>query len=643
MTHTDSLLSGVQGSVFNLSKSVYQLNLEQLEMDVRRSAFRQTCLLVCSLVCSALVVSPVAAQQEQPAAKPPGRVALFDLDTPITDRPMADDPLFGDVGGEALRSLIERMKKASADDDVAALVLLYGTRSLGTAQVQELATVIRQIAAKKPVYAHGDSLSTATYATISGASRISLSPTGDAWVNGLYGEQMYLRGLLDLVSVQPEFLTCGDYKSAAETFMRRGPSDEASAMNTWLYDGIFSGLKATIAAGRQVDEAQVEQWINQGLYSAESAHAAKLTDAVETRDDLTAFIKKTHGVTIKFDRRYGKKSATEIDLNNPLAVFQLWAQLLGGPQQRRSTKDAVAIVHIDGPIMLGKKTVSPFGATEGAYSEEIRRTLAKLAVEPRVRGVVIRVNSPGGSATASEIMLQAIQELQKKKPVVVSMGNYAASGGYYVSARASKIYANPNTITGSIGVVAGKLATDQMWKRIGVNFEPIQRGDKAGILYSSKPFQNGEREELQAWMDSIYEVFKDHVVQGRGERLQKPIDEIAGGRVYTGAQALELGLVDELGTLDDAVEHLIAELKLENYEIRSYPESKNFLESLLEDLGPPKEPDDKRISVGIWSAVEPSLRHLDPVRVEMIQQALQQLDFLSQERVMLTAPVIRFW
>lgn len=571
--------------------------------------------------------------------KKPGTIAVFDLSKTITDKPTPDDPLFGSVGGESLRSLTGRMEKAVKDDEVAAIVLL-GTPALGSGLTQELAVAIRETASEKPVYAHVDSLKTAGYTAISGATKICVSPTGDVWVNGIYGEQMYLRGLLDMVSVQPDFLTCGAYKSAAEQFMRKGPSEEAQEMNKWLYDSIFSGIKETIAAGRDVDATQVDKWIHQGLFSAETAKAAKLTDEVMTREQLTAHIKKEHGVTVKFDKKYAKKSGPEIDLNNPFAAFKLWAEILAGPQTRRSTKDAIVIVHIDGAIYLGDKQVSPFGAADGAFSEEIRKALDKLAAEPRVRGVVIRVNSPGGSATASEIMLQAILELQEKKPVVVSMGNYAASGGYYVSCKAQRIFANPNTITGSIGVVAGKLATADMWNRVGINFVPIERGDKAGILYSSRPFEPEARDELQAWMDSIYGVFKNHVTTGRKDKLTKEIEDIAGGRVYTGTQALELGLVDELGTLDDAVAYLAADLKLEDFEVRTEPQMKNFLETLFEDMNANKSENGKRLSLGVWSAIAPAMQHIDPVRVRMVQQALLQLDVLATERVMLTAPVM---
>lgn len=607
---------------------------------------RFLCRTLFALLLPALlgVVPAAMAEGKQPEKqeKPqPQTVAVFSLDNPITDKPTPDDPLFGTIGAESLRSLVTRIEKAGEDEDVAAIVVLLGNTSLGVGQIEEMRNMLDAAKEHKPVYAHADSISTKTYALLAGATRLSLAPTGDAWINGLYGERIFLRGLFDLIGVQPDFLTCGEYKSAAEMFMRKGPSDESAAMDDWLFDSLFGSIQTLIAEGRGVDREQVRKWIDEGLYSAESALQAGIVDAVETREDLTAVVKKAHGVTVKFEKSYAKKSGPDLDLNNPFAALQIWVQILGGPQQRRSTKDAIAIVHVDGPIMLGTPDVSPFGSTEGAYSERIRKALDELADDPRVKGVVLRVNSPGGSATASEIILQATRKVQERKPVVVSMGDVAASGGYYVSSRADRIFANPSTVTGSIGVVAGKLATRQMWSRIGIHFEPIERGKKSGILHSSRPFNEEEREDLQAWMNSIYGVFKQHVVEGREGKLIQPIDEIAGGRVYTGAQALELGLVDELGTLEDAIEHVVSRTELEDYEIRTVPRAQNFMEQLFADLAPKKEKDDRRLSAGLWSTLEPMLQGLDPHRVQMIREAIGQLDFLSEEKVMLTSPVLR--
>ena len=188
-----------------------------------------------------------------------------------------------------------------------------------------------------------------------------------------------------------------------------------------------------------------------------------------------------------------------------------------------------------------------------AYSTPIRKALDKAAEDDTVKAVVLRVDSPGGSAVASEIILNATKRVAAKKPLIVSMGNVAGSGGYYVACGTKTIFADASTITGSIGVVGGKLATNGMWDKIGVTWKPTKRGANAGMLSSGDMFTDEQRALLQGWMDEIYDVFKGHVVAIRGDKLKKDIDELAGGRVFTGQQALELGLVDQIGGLSDAI------------------------------------------------------------------------------------------
>jgi protease-4 len=241
--------------------------------------------------------------------------------------------------------------------------------------------------------------------------------------------------------------------------------------------------------------------------------------------------------------------------------------------------------------------------------------------------------------------------VKAEKPFVVSMGDVAGSGGYYVACASDVIFADEATITGSIGVVAGKLATTQMWEKAGITFKSYQRGKNAGLLSSADVFSTEERARMQSWMDDIYGVFKGHVTKIRGDRLKKPIDELAGGRVYTGRQALELGLVDKIGTLQDAIAHVAQEAKLKEYDVRVVPRPKNFIELLLEessgndeDTGRVTLPAGFPIAAGQTSLVDlalPYLRHLDPERVSTVVTALKQLELVQQEGVMLTMPPLR--
>ncbi len=578
-------------------------------------------------------------------------VAVFELSGTITEAPMGDDLSLFSVGGDSLWSIIQRMDEAAEDNRLDGVVLMLGDVGLSYAQLEEIRDAVGRIQESgKKVYAHVDSLSTGRYALLCGCDRLSVSPTGDVWVTGLYSEQMYVRGLLDMIGVQPVFLTCGSYKSAGEMFTNTGPSAESEEMLNWLYDSMYESIVQLIAEGREVEVDVVKGWIDQGLYSAEAALEVGLIDAVEHRRDFVEYLKEDLGNNLRFDKSYGEEDPLSVDLSSPFAALELWSEILAGPQPDTDDRDSIAIVYVEGPIMTGDAEVSPFGSMEGAYSEPIRRALEKAADDDTVKGVVLRVDSPGGSAVASEIILNAVRYVASKKPVIVSMGGVAGSGGYYVACRADRIFADDTTITGSIGVVSGKLATTEMWSRIGITFHPIERGEHAGMLFSGEPFTDDERAELQGWMDEVYEVFKGHVVEGRGDRLTQPIDDIAGGRVYTGAQALDLGLVDEIGGLTEAIAYTANEAGIEDYRVRVIPKPVGLFDMLFEDLGGSSGSDDERTlstprvsapwQPSLVDAAIPLLEQLDPRRARLLRQALMQLQVIESERVLMTMPLL---
>jgi len=593
------------------------------------------------LVLSGLVSRTLAAE-DTTAAEP--LIAVFSLDGPVVEAPLGDDLLFGSIGSESLQDLLERMARAKEDRRVRAIALLIGDVALGLAQVEEIRRLVDEIKASgKEVHAHAESLSLRTYALACGASRLSVTPTGDLWIVGLHGESPYLRGLLDKIGVKPDFLTCGAYKSAAEIFMRSGPSPEAEAMENWLMDSLFETQVALIASGRRVTAEKVRAWIDGGLYTAAKGLEAGMIDAAEFRQDFVAQLKKKYGQEVQLVTRYGKRKGPEIDLSSPLGVFKLWADILQGPARKKPAKDAVAIVYVDGPILPGKGVPGLFGAERIAYSTPIRKALDQAAEDPSIKAVVLRVDSPGGSASASEIILDATKRVKGKKPFAVSMGEMAGSGGYYVACGADTIFANASTITASIGVVGGKFATTDMWNRLGVAWKSYRRGASAGILATDDVFTPDEKAKLQAWMNEIYEVFKGHVAAARGNRLKKNLEELAGGRVYTGRQAVELGLVDQIGGLREAIRHVASQAKLKDFEVRVLPRPKSFMEALVEELGG-KEREESGVSLstlvarryrGMWDAAWPHLQPLEPQRLAAIKTALLRLSLLQEQRAVL--------
>jgi len=330
--------------------------------------------------------------------------------------------------------------------------------------------------------------------------------------------------------------------------------------------------------------------------------------------------------------------------SSPLGILKTWTQLFSTPVKKAESKPAIAIVYVNGPIMTGSGGESPFFGSLGAFSKDIREALEKTAADDSIKAVVLRIDSPGGSSTASEIILDATRHLKAKKPFVVSMGEVAGSGGYYVACAADTIFADAATLTGSIGVVGGKVATTEMWNKIGITFKEYQRGRNAGIFSTGDVFTESERARVRAVMDEVYAAFKRHVTDIRGNRLKKPIDELAGGRVYTGRQAVELGLVDRIGTLSDAIAFAAGEAKVENYEVRVVPEPKGFLEQLTERMSDGRE-DAGHISSlssedSLLRLAAPYLQNLDPRRTAAVVSALRRLEILQKEGVVLSMPGI---
>lgn len=589
-------------------------------------------------------------EEKKTASKP--IIAVFTLDGPITEKPIQEDFPLAEPGTKTLKDLVTRLQKARDDQQVKAVVFLLDEAFLDLAQVEELRQAVDSFkAAGKKVYVHVDALlDTKSYALAAGASELSATPTAILMLTGFSAESPYLRGLLDWIGVKPDFLTCGEYKTAAETFMRKAPSPAAERMQDWLLDSLYQNYLEMIAKGRNLPVEQARLWINEGLYTPEKAKPLGVIDRVEHRQELEARLKAEFGQDLEFKKDYGKQKKDEIDLSSPLAMFKIWGEILQGGKKKTLPANSVAVVYVEGPIMPGKAEQSIFGGEYGAYSTTIRKALDKAAENDNVKAVVLRVNSPGGSAVASEIILNATKRVAAKKPLVVSMGNVAGSGGYYVACGTDTIFADATTITASIGVVGGKFATSDLWSKIGIHWDIDQRGASAGLLSTNDVFSDEEREKMQDWMNEVYGVFKGHVVASRGKKLKKPIDELAGGRVFTGKQALDLGLVDRIGTLQDAIAFVAKKANLEDYETVALPEPKSFFETLFEEMADGKS-ENNRLTLetgpiasprpaSIVELALPHLQGLDPMRVAEVTRALRRLDMLQQQRVLMMMPEI---
>ena len=580
------------------------------------------------------------------AASGPPVVAHFHLSGMLQESPVADP--FGFVAGEmtSLKDLVQHMERASADGEVKAVILTFDSLQFGLGQLQELRQSIERLkAAGKKVYVHAEAMDTRTYALLCAGNRLSVAPQSSLWLTGIYRESLYVKGLLDKIGVQADYLHMGDYKSAAEMLTRTSPSAEAQENLNWVFDGFYNSLVEMIAKSRGKKAEEIRDLIDHGPYLAGQALQKGLIDAVQTREDFLAQVRKEVGEPMTVNNRYGRRERATINLASPLAIFSLLAEMFKAPAA--SQKDAVALIYVEGTILPGYSQPGVFGAFNAAFSGNIQKALEKAAESDSVKAVVMRVDSPGGSAEASEVILNAASRVRTTKPLIVSMGDVAGSGGYYVSCGADAIFADEATITASIGVVGGKLVTTDLWGKLGVNWVGYKRGANADLLNSAQPFSDSQRQVVQSYMQQVYEAFKGHVVKGRGDKLRKPIDDIASGRIYTGKQALDLGLVDQIGGLQQAIEYAAAKVSLKDYEVRVIPESQDFLTLLMgEYSGEGERPTDVTLS-GVTSlfAGHPTLaplldllRKTEPQRAAALAQALQRIELLRRENVILMMP-----
>jgi len=594
--------------------------------------------LVAAVVAATVVISIAVPAQAQ-------EVAIFKLKGALVEQPSESGlgELLGDKAPTNMFDLLEKLKAAREDANLKAVVFDIDQAAIGLAQIEELRAQMESLkAAGKDVWVLAESLGNGSTMLGSAASRLLLVPAGEVALTGLYGEGMYFKGLLDHVGIEADIMHCGDFKSAGEPFYRTGPSKEAEAQTNQLFDSIFEQLVKSIADSRGMTEKQVRDLVDRAVFNSKEALDANLVDKLMYREDFVAAVKSKYGEDVEVTTNYkGKKNELDIDFGNPFAIFSVFEKMMKLPAP--STNPAVAVVYVEGPITSGPTEHGLFGGSKNAGSDTIRRAIAEAADDGSVKALVLRVNSPGGSALASDVIAEATQRFKAGgRPFIVSMGNVAASGGYYVSTAADQIFAEPTTITGSIGVVGGKFVTKGFWDWAGVTSHEYQRGKLADIMNTNRKWEPDERKVVEEMMNGVYGDFKKRVVEGRSGKLTDDIEKLAGGRVYTGATAIQIGLVDRLGGFTDAIKYAADEATISDYELRVFPRPKSPFDMLAEIFGGEKK-DDKFLSSNIASlpsvsATIDAIRAIDPQKARVTVDFLQQVEMLSTEGVLLLSP-----
>ena len=454
------------------------------------------------------------------------------------------DPLSARFFGaetNSLSNLLLQLRKAKADKRVGAVLLDVGMIGAGWAKSEEIRDAVADFRKSgKPVYAYMEYGSDKEYFVATAAERIYVAPIGDLFVNGLAANVMHFRGSFDKLGIYWDSYQIGKYKTAPEQFTRKDMSEGERETIDSLLDGIYGRYVSVIAETRHKSEEDVLAFVDDAPHNAVRAQEAGFIDGALYREDVENELKKRLGY--KPDEKLHKISTAEYRRISP--------ESLG-----LNTGETIAVIFASGAIGSGSSSDGSLGGEQLVGSDTVVKAINDARDNKSVKAIVLRVDSPGGVTYPSDLIWKAVEEAKKKKPVVVSMSDLAASGGYYIATGADKIVAEPLTLTGSIGVFAYKPVLKGFYDWIGVSSEYVMRGKNSGMFRETEPFSPEERKKFQSNMDDFYwKQFLPKVQAGRHFPDIEAVNNVAQGRVWTGAQAKERGLVDEFGGLDKAVE-----------------------------------------------------------------------------------------
>ena len=512
-------------------------------------------------------------QGEVIASVPNSAILAVDFDEKFSET--KDNDIMAELSGvqnQNFFDMIKTLNVAAYDNRVKALVGKINISSLGLAQIQELRqTVLSFKKSGKKAYLYAPSFGsfgqgTKEYYLASVFDEIVIAPNSEVGITGIGIEVPFFREVLDKIGVQPEFYSRYEYKTAMDSMTQKEMSAPFKAEMKKLGEGIFNRMVADIAAVRKLSEKDVVTLINQAPLSSDEALKAKLVDKISFKQDY-------------FDNLEKAYQAKLIDL----ADYQT------NIQDHKKGTTSIALLVIDGVIAEGESSAESLQEEVVTGADTVLSQLKEIDEDKNVKALVVRVNSPGGGYNAANDIWHGIEQLKAKKkiPVIVSMGDYAASGGYFVAIAGDKIVAEPSTITGSIGVLGGKMVLQNLWKKLGVHWQRIAFGQNAGILSANAPFSEQEKSIFNKSLDNVYSDFTSKVAKARNIS-EKEMNKLARGRVWLGEQALKVKLVDELGGIETALSlaQKAAQIKDdEKVRIEFYPKEKTLQEKLQQLIG----------------------------------------------------------
>jgi len=504
-----------------------------------------------------------------------------------------------------LRDVVDSIDRGANDDRVVGMVAKIGAAPMGVAQVQEIRDAVQRFRAhKKFAVAYAETFGefgpgNGAYYLATAFDQIYLQPSGDVGLTGIILETPFIKGTLSKLGVTFHGGQRYEYKNAFNFFTETkytGPHKEAltAILNSW-----FNQMKDGICQARQIAPEKFQAVVDAGPYLGKEAVDAKLVDGVAYRDEVYSKVKSKAGDGAE------------------LLYLEKYLQRAGRPHERGKT---IALVFGVGDVTRGKSDYDPVQGSQNMGSDTVASALRAAAEDSSVKAILFRVNSPGGSYVASDtIWREVVRARQARKPVVVSMGNLAGSGGYFVAMAADKIVAQPGTITASIGVLGGKMLTTGLWNKVGLSWDEVHQGASATMFTGTHDYTPAEWARFQAWLDRVYVDFTGKVADGRKLPKEKVL-EIAKGRIWSGQDAKNLGLVDQLGGYDTALKLAKKAAGIpESDEVKVvvYPRPKSLLQTLLQRRGPDNSDKEAvaEVLARILQDVQPVARELDAVGV----------------------------
>lgn len=531
-----------------------------------------------------------------------------------------------------LRRLVGAVDAAATDDNIEALVVRFDNPVWDMAQAMEFHDALMRFRESgKPSYAAYTHGGLTTYVASTAADEIILPPLGMLTLTGVSFSMYYVKDLLDKLGIEAEVIQFGEYKDAAEPFTASEPSEPARQQMELFANDLYVTMRDRIAAGRGISTEEASSILTMGPYSAERALAKGAIDRIAYPEEIEELLKEDLGTLIAMQREYAREPRRQAQ---PPSLMQLLTG--GGPGTRgraRTADPTIAVVYALGMIVDGS-----LDETDMLFSvpfiadEDFTRMLEEVAAEESTKAIVLRINSPGGSASASDRIWNKIEEIRAKDiPVVVSMGGVAASGGYYIGMGGDHVLAEPSTITGSIGAIAMKAVLGGTYEKIGVNTHRFGVGENIGILDESRRWTERERELVEELLQPIYDDFVRKAAQSRGMELED-MEELAGGRVWSGLSAKEKGLVDDLGGLQQAITVAREMANAPDATIREYPRELGFFEMIEKIFAGEVTAPRGLTGTGTLGTMEPAVRALLP------ESALGVLAYLHHARASSRGP-----